>query len=794
MKYKYSLILVLLCLLFSSGAVLAKGLQATPTPTNTPVPQRGVCGTIGDQTWSSGVIYVVTCDVKVPSGVTLTIQPGAIVKFQYPYALVVEGQGTLRVLGTASRQVYLTSFNDDAVGGDTNGDGGATTPMAGDWKQIDFQAGSSPDSLIDYGVIRYGGCCSTDSGGITLEGASPTIQNTKLANNQHYAILADLTSSPKLTNNTYSDNDVNGLALRGGSIDAATTWDVTSTAYFITGEVKVASGATLTIQLGVAVKFSDYQALVVQIGGALQVAGTPGSQVYFTSAKDDAVKGDTNNDGGTTTAAPGDWAGIKFDAASNTSLIDYAVIRYGGCCAAYNGGINLLPGASPTIRNTILAYNQSAIQIDPSAHPTLVNITYSHNGINGLAIKGGTFSGAATWDIVSTAYVITDDVTVENGATLTINPGVVVKFNNDKALLVAGTLKAGIGGTVGNPVYFTSAKDDAVKGDTNNDGGATAPAPGNWSRIEFQGGSSGSVIDYAVIRYGSNKASYGAITLAGGSPTIRNSTITRNLYKGIYASSSAPVLGCNNIVSNNSYGLFAVGATVDVANQWWGSIYGPSTTGNKVGGAVTGVTSFKTYPCGSTLLPHPPLSQGVYDGWILESRAGSGKGGAVNATTTTFNLGDNKMQRQYLGILSFNTGAVLSPNAVITSVVLRVKKSAIVGGGDPLTKFQGFMVDVKNGFFGDKMALQIGDFQAAAGKSFGPFTPKLVSNWYTIELTGASAYINKLDTDGGLTQIRLRFKLGYTYNGLIDILRLYSGNASTAVNRPQLVISYYEVP
>jgi hypothetical protein len=47
-----------------------------------------------------------------------------------------------------------------------------------------------------------------------------------------------------------------------------------------------------------------------------------------------------------------------------------------------------------------------------------------------------------------------------------------------------------------------------------------------------------------------------------------------------------------------------------------------------------------------------------------------------------------------------------------------------------------------------------------------------------------------LATNGGLTQIRLRFKLDDNNNALANYLSLYSGNA-LAANRPQLVITYY---
>jgi hypothetical protein len=61
----------------------------------------------------------------------------------------------------------------------------------------------------------------------------------------------------------------------------------------------------------------------------------------------------------------------------------------------------------------------------------------------------------------------------------------------------------------------------------------------------------------------------------------------------------------------------------------------------------------------------------------------------------------------------------LPDDAVILKVTLKVKRQGVAGGGNPVTMFQGFMVDIKNGFFGTA-ALQISAFQAAANKTYDP--------------------------------------------------------------------------
>ncbi|MHA2405202.1 MAG: hypothetical protein ACXACH_00450, partial [Candidatus Hermodarchaeia archaeon] len=108
------------------------------------------CGTIlSDATWTGGgTVHTVTCNVIVSAGATLTIEQGAIVKFDSGMNLTVNG--ALRVEGSESDPVYFTSYRDDTIGGDTNGDGGSTG-VRGDWDFIEFTDTSDDSvSLIDY--------------------------------------------------------------------------------------------------------------------------------------------------------------------------------------------------------------------------------------------------------------------------------------------------------------------------------------------------------------------------------------------------------------------------------------------------------------------------------------------------------------------------------------------------------------------------------------------------------------------------------------------------------------------
>ena len=181
-------------------------------------------------------------------------------------------------------------------------------------------------------------------------------------------------------------------------------------------------------------------------------------------------------------------------------------------------------------------------------------------------------------------------------------------------------------------------------------------------------------------------------------------------------------------------------------------------------------------------------SDGAQDGWILETGENAVTGGTLNAAATTLRLGDDAAKKQYRAILSFDSSS-LPDGAVITAVSLRVKRQSITGGGNPVSIFQGFQADIRKGPFGTS-ALQAADFQSPAANSYGPFSPAIASSWYTFNLTSVKAYVNKLATNSGVTQIRLRFELDDNNNAAANYLSLFSGNAA-AGSRPQLIVEYY---
>ncbi len=196
---------------------------------------------------------------------------------------------------------------------------------------------------------------------------------------------------------------------------------------------------------------------------------------------------------------------------------------------------------------------------------------------------------------------------------------------------------------------------------------------------------------------------------------------------------------------------------------------------------------------GTAITARPPLfaSRASSSGTILESSAISGLGGALDATSPAFNLGDDAANKQYRAILSFNTGS-LPDNAVIRKATLTLTEQSGTGTGDPFSLLGGLVVDVRKGFFGPTSALEARDFQTPASISaIGPYDPTPVLGVYTINLSSSAfSSINKLVTSGGLTQLRVRFQKDSNNNSVANYATFYSSYATIAY-RPRLTITYY---
>ena len=182
------------------------------------------------------------------------------------------------------------------------------------------------------------------------------------------------------------------------------------------------------------------------------------------------------------------------------------------------------------------------------------------------------------------------------------------------------------------------------------------------------------------------------------------------------------------------------------------------------------------------------ISVGAYDGWLLETTDGSLKAASANTTDSTLIVGNTPNGRRYRSFLSFDTSP-LPNNAVIISAVITLKMSSI-STPTPFDTYSGLNVDIRKGYYGASVLLQLADFSASnslttAGTISEPATP--TSPYVAALIPAAFPYINKAST----TQFKLRFPGDDIGNDLYDTIKFYSGDASTVSFRPTLVVTYY---
>ncbi len=284
-----------------------------------------------------------------------------------------------------------------------------------------------------------------------------------------------------------------------------------------------------------------------------------------------------------------------------------------------------------------------------------------------LAIWSGDIPNGTVWTNTEVQQII-GDARVPAGATLTIQPGTMVKFNEFAGidLLVEGRLLAR--GTSAQPIVFTSFRDDTgldgVLGNGDDqDSNANGPSNGNngdWNAVQFLLGGTGSVLDRVQVRYGGSGAL--AALVASVPMALTNSLVRNSATSGVRLQTSNSTLTTNTFQNNSIAAI-----SMDLASN--PAISGVTLTNNLTNalildsGTLVGngfwndpdivyrLTGDVTVPAGSTLIYRNSDSSvraesGAVVTVINSTIDSNFRGVAADGATTTLTLTNNLITNQ----------------------------------------------------------------------------------------------------------------------------------------------------
>ncbi|MFH1440582.1 MAG: FlgD immunoglobulin-like domain containing protein, partial [Candidatus Omnitrophota bacterium] len=161
-------------------------------------------------TKTNGPYFITGNDSSLGTGVTLTIQPGTVIKFYAGKSLNAGTDATLNASGTPQEPILFTS--------------NSAAPAAKDWDGIRFLGkGTISNSIIEYANVGI----TADSNSVIISnsvfrncdrgietGASPIIANNAISSNST-GISCLASASPEISGNNITNNAQNGISCIG---------------------------------------------------------------------------------------------------------------------------------------------------------------------------------------------------------------------------------------------------------------------------------------------------------------------------------------------------------------------------------------------------------------------------------------------------------------------------------------------------------------------------------------------------------------------------------------------------
>jgi hypothetical protein len=447
--------------------------------------------------------------------------------------------------------------------------------------------------------------------GLKLYAAYGSYTNCTFSNNGRYPVYyTEWSSQPFHSNNIFTGNGINLIALSGGTYTESKSITKDGTEYLLLDNIIVGKRAEvrrLTIDKGITINISSGKGIKVgqwtdyHNGGELYAVGNADSLITFKPYSGIA----------------GDWNGIYFDDRSDwngaTNQLIYCKIEKANDYNIYfenTGSVTLdhciisnaitdglrLYGAYGSYTNCTFSNNgrYPVYYTEWTSQPTHYNNTYIGNVINLIALSGGTYTESRSITKDGTEYLLLDNIIVGKRADvrrLTIDKGITVNISSGKGIQIGQWTDYYNGGelyAVGNADSLISFKPySGITGDWNgiyfdprsNWGGATS----NLTYCNIEKGNTYNVYTESTAQPTINHSKFtfsngNGLVISNSNLNIRNSSFTNNAANGIYFDGTgtatlgnADSLTCN-LYNNGTYAVYNnSSADINARYNYWGS-------------------------------------------------------------------------------------------------------------------------------------------------------------------------------------------------------------------------------
>ncbi len=497
---------------------------------------------LANTTWDATKTHLVFNTVYVPSGITLTISEGAVVKFCPGTMIKVEDGGKLNIVGASGNDVILTAANDATVG--------------------EAIEGFEPEHSIAFDGIRLQSTAATftDNGWLETRGFNySSYPNVTLhdatANRKAGMVYLPVTVGGTTRNQSFTVDWVAEDESAQFGRDYAThnsgrlTWSKSGdgtkyiTIPLVTTET-AGSNRTFKVRFVVArgVNVTDGEATVTIAEFAFD--GLNGQPVEITSNAVSSAAFAIKESIGSQPVFLNDVEQVRYSGKWQTyDKNDAAALRV---TVDSDNGTKVLKECSVEETGSFeLRQSDYATGFYTLKHEILNNLgetlatmkkSFSIIDTEDVELHGGILTKSETWS-ADKVHVVYETVTVPAAYTLFIEPGAIVKFMTGTGIDISQG-----GALFANKIVFTHINDDTIGGDTLSDGYTVAPPmdaytlSGNFTfgddtelrNITQNTALAGTISTRKVLSRGSTYRVSGTLTIAnGGSLTIPPGTVLK---------------------------------------------------------------------------------------------------------------------------------------------------------------------------------------------------------------------------------------------------------------------------